>query len=70
MLSFYNNPELKKQLITEGEYHAAHNMLAHVGYGDDKLAKSQFRRIFQAGGRVGVMEKTTYGEHQPRKDEE
>jgi hypothetical protein len=42
-LSFHNDPLLKAALVAEGEYHAAHNMLAHVGYGNDSLTKDEFR---------------------------
>jgi hypothetical protein len=42
-LSFHNDPALKAALVAEGEYHAAHNMIAHIGYGNDKIPGDKFR---------------------------
>jgi hypothetical protein len=42
-LSFHNDPALKAAFVAEGEYHAAHNMIAHIGYGNDKIPGDKFR---------------------------
>ena len=42
MLSFKNDQTLKDKLLEEGKYHAKHNMIGHVGYGNG-LTGSNFK---------------------------